>query len=283
MHRDARIFQPAARRILHVLTAALAFLAAGCPGDPPPDTTPIPGGGAWRSFARVPVPLHESGGVVYDGRLYMIGGRLENGPVSTLWRYDPATDAWTQLASHPGTPVDHMNVAEVDGILYAIGGTIEWPGPSVDGVYAYDPATNIWTSRRSAPRPIAVSGTGVVNGRIYVIGGLSGGQAVNTVMEYDPSTDTWADLTPVSPMPTARDHFMAGVIDGRIYCPGGRQVAINNGVNAHEVFDPTMRTWSTAAQMPTPRAGYIGVVLGDEFLAIGGEGAGTAGGGLLQK
>jgi N-acetylneuraminic acid mutarotase len=166
-----------------------------------------------------------------------------------------------------------MNVAEVDGILYAIGGTIEWPGPSVNGVYAYDPATNTWSTRAPTPLPIAVSGTGVVNGKIYIIGGLSGSQAVNTVLEYEPSSDTWTDLTSVSPLPTPRDHFMAGVIDGKIYCPGGRQVALDALVDVHEVFDPATRNWTTAARMPTPRAGFIGVTLGPEFLAIGGEGA----------
>lgn len=246
----------------------------GCsPQGPGPDTTPIAGGGAWRSFASAPVPFHETAAAVQDGKLYYVGGRLPGGPIASLYRYDPPPiDGWTQLASHPGTPVDHMGAAFVNGILYAIGGTTEWPGPSVREVYAYDPAANQWSTRASMPRVLGAPGVGVVDGRIYCLGGLSGSQSVNWVFEYDPATDEWTDLTPVCPMPEPLDHFAAATVDGRIHVIGGRRVSIQSFQGQHYAFDPVARTWETRAAIPTPRAGFASAVLNGRILIMGGEG-----------
>ena len=89
----------------------------------------------------------------------------------------------------------------------------------------YDPATNKWESRNpmSVPRNHAFSG--VVNGKIYVIGGRTGHgfilSATNTdvVEEYDPASNMWS--IPKERMPTARSGGASGT-DGRmIYVAGG--------------------------------------------------------------
>lgn len=78
-------------------------------------------------------------------------------------------------------------------------------------------AENSWVSK--APMHVARSyiGVGVVNGKIYAIGGatqhgsspnsLSGG-FVGTNEEYDPASDTW---TYKSAMPTPRHYFATAV------------------------------------------------------------------------
>ena len=264
--------------LLHCFGAVLLLvLAGGCDGQNLPDTAPIPGGGRWRAFARAPVPLHESAAAVIDGKLYYVGGRVPSGAIASLYRYDPPpAGSWTQLASHPGTPVDHMGAAVVDGHLYAVGGLVEFPGPSVNAVYAYDPSENSWSAKAPMPAAAGAMGIGVVEGKVYVIGGLSGGQATNIVCEYDPETNEWTDLTSVSPMPTARDHFVAATVNGKIHCIGGRQVSIHSITGVHEVFDPATRTWETQAPLPTPRGGFAAAVLDGKILIMGGEGAANA-------
>lgn len=269
------------------LMAAGGGALMGCgngSGAEPVDTTPIAGGGRWRSFARPPAPLHEPATGVLDGRIYYVGGRLQSGPLATLYRYDPPpVDGWKKLASFPGTAVDHMGAAAVDGILYAMGGTIEWPGPSVANVYAYDPATDQWSIRASMPKVLGIMGVGVVGGKIYCIGGLSNSEAVNFVFEYDPVENQWTDLTSTSPMPTARDHCIAATVDGKIHMIGGRQVDIGTIMRVHEVFDPATGTWETRAQMPTARAGFSTAVLNGKILVMGGEGSTTATGVFSQN
>ena len=66
----------------------------------------------------------------------------------------------------------------------------------------YDPATNAW--RTLAP-PIAVHdqpATAVINGKFYVVGGLSaGGTNTGSLEAYNPALDGW---TALAPMPTPR-------------------------------------------------------------------------------
>lgn len=262
--------------VLLVCLAGLLALGGGTcgPALPPPDTTPIPGGGAWRSFATAPEPLHESAVAVIGGSLYTIGGRVPAGPINKLYRYDPPPiDAWTQLSSYPGTPVDHMGAAVVEGVLYAFGGTTEFPGPSVAHTFAYDAASDSWSTRSPMPRTLGVMGVGVVDGKVYLIGGLSNFQASNIVLEYDPAEDRWTDLTGICPLPTARDHFMAATVNGKIHCIGGRQTTINSILDVHEVFDPATRTWETRVALPTARGGFAAAVLDGKILIMGGEGA----------
>ncbi|MCH8289930.1 hypothetical protein IH992_02335 [Candidatus Poribacteria bacterium] len=51
--------------------------------------------------------------------------------------------------------------------------------------------TGEWTKKADMPTHREDFAAGVVNGKIYVIGGGHGG-VFATVEEYDPATDTWA-------------------------------------------------------------------------------------------
>jgi N-acetylneuraminic acid mutarotase len=79
--------------------------------------------------------------------------------------------------------------------------------------------------------------TSVVNGRIYVLGGMaplgSGGQihGLSTVEEYDPATDTW---TRKADMPTAEWDFSTSVVNGKIYSIGPLVV---------QEYDPVTDEW----------------------------------------
>ena len=88
-----------------------------------------------------------------------------------------------------------LSTSTLGGKIYAIGGyDPSDPGyPNVVAVEVYDPATDTWTTapdmltERFGPR------TSVVDGKIYVIGGMEtyheGESALGTVEVYDPSED----------------------------------------------------------------------------------------------
>ena len=71
------------------------------------------------------------------------------------------------------------------------------PHRSVGTVEEYDPKTNTWSERSSTPTARNHAAVGVVNNKIYVIGGRLGGAFIftasntNVVEEYDPMTDQW--------------------------------------------------------------------------------------------
>ena len=140
----------------------------------------------------------------------------------------------------------------------------------------YDPATNKWESRRpmSVPRNHAFGG--VVNGKIYVIGGRTGHgfilSATNTdvVEEYNPVNDTWS--VPKERMPTARSGGASGSDGRRIYVAGG-EVTTKDLVGAFksvEAYDPVTNSWLTLPSMPMPRHGIAGAVIGNRFHLVSG-------------
>ena len=81
---------------------------------------------------------------VLDGKLYAVGGNL-----SSVERYDPATNAWEAVA--PLTLARFgAGVAALEGKLYAVGGRVEEDDEAAEVdrpanmVERFDPATNVW-------------------------------------------------------------------------------------------------------------------------------------------
>jgi N-acetylneuraminic acid mutarotase len=112
-------------------------------------------------------------------------------------------------------------------------------------------------------------GSGVIDGKVYVVGGRPPGGADFAV--YDPAADQW---TVLPDMPTQRNHLAAAAIGGKLYVAGGR---FGGGVgsemtNILEVYDPATNRWERRAPMPTVRGGVNGVAANGCFYTFGGEG-----------
>ncbi len=110
-------------------------------------------------------------------------------------------------------------------------------------------------------------GVAVVDGKIYAIGGLTGGDLpVSITEEYNPQTNEWTSKTP---MPTPRSGFAITVYQNKIYVIGG---SVGYGyVGNNEVYDPISNTWETKTSMPTPRADLCANLVNDEIYLIGGK------------
>jgi N-acetylneuraminic acid mutarotase len=108
-----------------------------------------------------------------------------------------------------------------------------------------------WATKSPMPTPRYDLVVGVVNEKIYAIGGTQFGNAqfryLQTVEEYDPATDTW---TTKSPMPTAKNGgAVAAVVDGKIYVIGGYPI-----FGPVQQYDPATDTW----QIKSPGSGCAG-------------------------
>jgi N-acetylneuraminic acid mutarotase len=252
----------------------------------------------WTKKTPMPRPAHHAAMAAANGKIYVMGGFIPPKdtaiplggawePINNAWEYDPAVDSWKSLPPLPGKRGAAI-AAEVGGKIYVIGGatTVEGSkdpfftffGPSLvlGNNDVYDPATNKWESRRpmSVPRNHAFSG--VVNGKIYVIGGRTGHgfilSATNTdvVEEYNPVNDSWS--VPKERMPTARSGGASGSDGRRIYVAGG-EVTTKDLVGAFrsvEAFDPLTNSWMTLPSMPMPRHGVAGAVIGNRFHLVSG-------------
>ena len=165
----------------------------------------------------------------------------------------------------------------VNGKIYAIGG---WEGES-DGeeqviwanflstVEEYDPVADRWAKKANMPTPRCVFATGVVNGKIYIIGGWKAwmGNFLSTVEEYDPVADRWKKK---ASMLTARISLSASVVDGKIYAIGGLSALGEPPVSTVEVYDPVKDKWAKKTNMPTARYGVSTSVVNGKIYAIGG-------------
>ena len=70
--------------------------------------------------------------------------------VATHEMFDPATNAWKELAPLPRAR-DHTATAAIDGKLHVIGGRTGGSTEKVDQHDIYDPASNTWTSGPPLP------------------------------------------------------------------------------------------------------------------------------------
>jgi N-acetylneuraminic acid mutarotase len=249
----------------------------------------------WTKKKPMALPAHHVALTEYHGKIYAFGGFVapQSGPaawvpINNSWEYDPVADTWKALAPLPtkrGSPV----AAVVNDKIYVIGGATTPPGShqtSIDQMQAqvclgtveeYDPATNTWRDRTPMPTPRNHAAIGVVNGKIYVIGGRTGAafiglaSDVSVVEEYDPATNTWGP--PRARMPTARSALAAGVYNGRIYVAGGefQDPQMMATFRAVEAYDPARNAWTTIPSLPVSRHGLAGGMIGSRFYVVGGD------------
>ena len=105
------------------------------------------------------------------------------------------------------------------------------------------------------PSPVAVSrpAGAVVGGRFFVIGGEESGGARNGyVQAYDPISNTWTNTR--MPMPTGVSNLCAGVINDKVYVPGG--FTGSSGLTDLQIYDPGLDSWTVDATDPMPSARF---------------------------
>jgi N-acetylneuraminic acid mutarotase len=258
----------------------------------------------WTKKKKMPLPAHHVAAVGYHGKIYVFGGFTGAGgkgwlPIDNSWEYDPMKDSWKPIAPLPIANGGAV-AAEVDGKIYVIGGGSVQPGDKVVPLsarvphralatnYMYDPATNKWETRSPMPTARNHTAIGVVNGKIYVLGGRVGSVFVissntDVVEEYDPATDSWGYAR--ARMPTPRSGTAFGTYGGKIFVAGG-ELLDNQIVGAFlnvEAYDPATDSWEELPAMSIPRNGPAGVVIGNRFYIVSGqEQSGSIGGTALS-
>jgi RNA polymerase sigma factor (sigma-70 family) len=210
----------------------------------------------WTRKANMPTRRTMTAVAVVDGIIYVIGGELGSTPLSVVEAYDPATDKWTRMADMP-TARYMAGYCVIDGLIYVFGGATErnpefiiWG--SVPTVEVYDPATNTWVQSSDMPRPRLGHTTSVVDGMIYIVGGIDSGvvelffegkleqaevgKLSSIVDVYDPDTDMW---TTAANLPLKLDigFHTAAVVNGKIYVMGGSRGP--EGTRLSEVYEFT--------------------------------------------
>ena len=152
--------------------------------------------------------------------------------------------------------------------MFVIGGF----GPdneAVGTVEVYDPASDRWETRTPLPAPTHHAAAAVIEGRLYVVGGYSGGRVswtpLRTVYEYDEARSSWATRAPLR---QARGGLAVVALGGRLHAVGGSG---DSASAAHEVYEPIPDRWTDAPPMPTARDHLAAVAFQGKLWAMGGR------------
>jgi N-acetylneuraminic acid mutarotase len=234
---------------------------------------------AWTPRAPLPAARQlPNGAAVINGKIYVPGGTTPLGPTRSLFVYTVASNSWATKAPMPIRSHGGAAVA-IDGKLWVLATPAGQGGfyTNPTRLFRYDPATDTWSEREPPLYHHHRGAVGVINGKIYVAGGMT-----NTVLDettyqygpepwaelevYDPATNVW---TPRASIPTARWGAAAGVIDGKLYVAGGRGTDLSV-LSSMQMYDPATDTWATRAKMLTGREGAGSAVVGGVFHVLGG-------------
>ncbi|MFD4625417.1 Kelch repeat-containing protein [Streptomyces sp. NPDC058475] len=233
---------------------------------------------AWSTLRSLPTPRWGLGAATAPcprgqkgSCIYAVGGNSGSGAVGVVESYNPATNAWSRVASLNtarytlGVSTAPCPRGQKGTCIYAVGGNSGSGAVGVGVVESYNPATNAWSRVASlntarfafgastAPCPQGQTGTCV-----YAAGGLSSGNAIGTVESYNPASNAWS---PVTSLPAPRFSFGASAAP----CPQGQKgtcIYAASGFDSRagvvgtvESYNPTTNAWTTLPALPTPRAG----------------------------
>ncbi|MEW6200906.1 MAG: kelch repeat-containing protein [bacterium] len=191
----------------------------------------------WTKMADLPGLGSHNTGIAYataqvvNGKIYLIGGQTAlhnyyNYTLNNVYEYNPATNVWNEKSSLPvrrRAPIS----AVYNNVIYVMGGFFyEHPSPIAYGpfpeTFAYDVNTDTWTQKASMPQARYSGDAVVINGKIYVFGGIgvNGLTGTDKILIYDPATDTWESTYSCGQL--LRFEHSVGTIGNTVYIAGGR-------------------------------------------------------------
>jgi hypothetical protein len=196
------------------------------------------------------------------GLLFYCGGASHAGTaVDALYVYTISANTWATPAVMPGVRWKHC-AAIYSGDMYVFGGANNAPG-LVTATYKLSLGGGTWTSAGATMTTARINPRcGVVNGKIYVIGGntTTGTVAPTAVNEcYDVAANSWSTK---APLPIATSEGMIITKGNLIWYLGGQiDVAGTYKVTRKTwIYDTVSDIWYTGPNLAVGRSsGVIGI------------------------
>jgi N-acetylneuraminic acid mutarotase len=200
------------------------------------------------------------------------GGASGGQPLKSVVAFDLAAQSWNGLPDL-GTARHGMAVAAVGKTVYAIGGST---GVGDAQITASAEALKLaprkpqpapeWRSLPDAPTARLMMAWTVLDGKIWVAGGMREGETLQTVESYDPQTGAWQ---PQPPLPIPLHHATAATYRGEVVVIGGATDVIAEASN--KVFALRGGQWAELPALQHARAAAAAAVVGDKLVVVGGQ------------
>jgi hypothetical protein len=228
-------------------------------------------GTTWTAIAAYPWACGvEWPSAVSDGKFIYImnGSKFCPFVYSTdLFRYDPNSDSYLQLASNTvGTW--SQTAVYLNGKIYKMGGKNAGGYQAV--LEIYDIATDTWTFGAALLQPAGFAASWTQNGFVYVAGGvIESGVYTSKTYRYDPGSNSWDDSA-IEDLPESRWGAATAVYGGSVVLAGG-YIGLSGDLTSSAIYwDSNADEWITLPDMPDARARMNGAADDTGFYAIGG-------------
>ena len=208
-------------------------------------------------------------------RLVSVGGRQIHphpGLHDDLFLFDQKVTA-SSLQSHKEltclpNALSHMQLVVYNNFLYVLGGCTSQCAhgeSAVNSVLRYDPRFNTWHQVAPMNNKRAYFFAGVLDNKLYAIGGKFKEGSLATGERYDPATDKWEAIPS---MPSAYHAHAGAVYGNHIYVSGG--YSNNHFTPDLQRYEPATHSWEDMTPMLSPRGWHVMCVMQDKLLAFGG-------------
>jgi serine/threonine protein kinase/N-acetylneuraminic acid mutarotase len=231
-----------------------------------------PAADTWTTMPALPEARSDFGVAVTDARLVAVGGKSAGQVLKSVAALDLTTATWANLPDM-GTARHGLAVAAVGKTVYAIGGsTGVADGQVTSSAEALklaprkpQPASK-WRSLPNAPTARLMMAWTVLDGKIWVAGGMRRGETLQTVESYDTRTGEWQ---PQPPLPIPLHHATATTYRGEVVVIGGASVSIADASN--KVFAFRDGKWTELPTLQRARAAPAAAVVDDKLVVVGGQ------------
>lgn len=239
---------------------------------------------SWSAKTSMPGPKFWHGSGVVDEQIYVFGGLKTEASETPdhardTWRYDPATDHWTNIGVNLPESISGYGYATAEDAggnecFYTFGGGYgDWA--ITDAVFKFCPPKEEdtkWEYQEVMPTPRAFTASCELDDKIYVIGGTFSidSDATTKVEAYDWATDTWD--TDKADLPVGLCDASAEVVGGKIYVIGGRPKYLETAYDSVFVYDPVADEWTSLHDTAAKKAGYASAMVDASIFVMGGGG-----------
>ena len=182
--------------------------------------------------------------------------------LKSVFCYLPADKIWYELPEmkqRHHSP--HHCVSVCHGKLYVMGGN------TASVAERFDPSLGLWNKVNIADIFVYSSAAVTMQGFLYVVGGKDERWSQRNVKKYNPDTNQWHEVCPLS---SPRSGVCAVTDGSYLYAIGGTDDT-GQYLNIVERFDPRKNTWENLPPMLARRANAGGAVIKQRLFVFGGD------------
>ena len=226
----------------------------------------------WATMPDLQEARSDLGVAIADGRLVAVGGQSGGQALKSVAALDLASPMWSGLPDMADAR-HGMAVAAVGKTVYAIGGSTGAGDSQVTSsaealklaARKPQPASE-WRFLQDAPTARLMAAWTVLDGKIWIVGGMSHGTTLDLMQSYDPLTGTWQS-GPSLPIPL--HHATAATYRGEVVVVGG--ASDNLAQASNKVFALRGGSWVELPSLGHARAAAAAAVVGDKLVVVGGQ------------